>query len=332
MSQGNDLPDKSEPASLNEERLDSEKKNREYREAQDKNADSFKSFSEGMATVDKFMITGLEGEETETDLKSDSFQSFSDGLDAVDKFEITARDRDSENAQKDEITLEIGLIQYLSRWSPESGNLLGCTKTLENSRTISELVERLYRLAWKDEITICLHKTEYPCEYDPLRHRIHLDLTRNEEEQLVDLTHQLYHSVHRYLDKLYGDGPVSLETFTDTFLWAEAGALLAELNVRMELGLKNTAETGFKLPVKDGESTALKDAFIEPILKVGGAKALRDKLERSIKRDDFQNKNLYCKSLETHHRLYLDDFEKMKATAQSLITESIKAGLPPGKI
>ena len=287
-----------------------------------------------MATIDKFAITGLDAEDEQAGdsktSKDDSFQSFSDGLNVVDKFEITANDKDSTKGKEtpEAVTVEASLITFLSQWQEKNG-LMGSSKTIMRSRTLQELVERLDKCAWKDQIKIRLHRSEYPCEYDQIRHRIHLDLTRNEEEQLVDLVHQLYHSVHRYLGKLYETTPVSLEDFTDTFLWSEAGALLAELNLRKELGLKKTAETCFKLK---SDKTGLKNVFIEPILKGGGAPALRRKLESSVARDDFMNKHRTVDVISSTYQIYLENFEKAKVEADNLITGSIKAGLPENKI
>ncbi|HMO22033.1 MAG TPA: hypothetical protein PKD05_24555 [Candidatus Melainabacteria bacterium] len=304
-----------------QDRLDSPAKNREFEEALKNKGESFKSFSEGMAAVDKFDIVGLQEDREERQSQEDpgdSFSSFSEGLETVDKFEITGESLD------DSYLIRMSLKQYLGHEA--------CVIDQEvrsKSRTVREILERLERCAWFEHINLCLHKQEYPAEYDRLKQELHLDLTRNEELILLDLIHQLYHAAHRYLGKFYGaEKPLALAIVKDTLLWSEAGALLAELNTRRELALTQVPETGFKVP----SGKKLRSAYVATLLAEGGSLRLRQEIEQALSRDDFLKRRTLEETIDRYHQRYLETFEEEKEAAKALITASINNGLAPDKI
>jgi len=304
-----------------QDRLDSPAKNREFEEARKNKGESFKSFSEGMAAVDKFDIIGLDQSDDiapAEDDSEDSFSSFSEGLATVDKFEITGESID------DSYLIRMPLKQYLGHEACVINQQIR-----SKSRTVRDILERLERCAWFENINLCLHKQEYPVEYDRLRQELHLDLTRNPELILLDLIHQLYHAAHRYLSKFYSaEEPLALPIVEDTLLWSEAGALLAELNTRRELGLTKVPETGFKVPSKN----KLHSAYVASLLAEGGSRRLRQELEQALNRDDFLKKRTLVQTIDRYHQWYLDTFETEKEAAKALITASVKNGLTQDKI
>ena len=337
-----DTKENKDKDSFDEERLDSKLKNKAFQEAKSANDTNFKSFSEGLEAVDKFDIVGISNENTEaiesensnpvsntqknnsdsTSIKEtskESFQSFSDGLDSVDKFSISGA------GKIDSSVSYMPLAKYLNHQDciANKGNLV------KKSKTLAELLNRLEKCAWLDQITVYIHSKEYPCEYDLREHNIHLDLTKSEQDQLLDQVHQLYHAAHRYINKLYVEGPLSEELFVDTFYWSEVGALLTELNIKQELELKEASGIGFKIKM---EKNRFRQVYIEEILSIGTLEDLRESLTDALNRDDFLNKLSLKAVLTTFHQNYLRTFESSKEEAMKLLSETISNGIDPNKI
>lgn len=322
MSKSESTP-QSEEDEFRDERLDTASKNRRFKKALKENQNEFKSFSEGLEAVDKFDIvdkTADKSKDSDKIMEGESFDSFSHGLTSVDKFDLSGVDPDDLEIK------EFKLSDYLkSDYCPFNKN-----KISERSRTVSELSERLFKCSWLDEVRIFLHAKEYPCEYDHRNQNIHLDQTREENQQLLDLVHQIYHVAHRYFKKLYGDAPVSREVFVDTFIWSEAGALLAELNVKNDLDIEDSYEIGFKL-ITNVEGS-LKNEYLEPVLNEGGLDRLRLLLTNSILRDDFVNKQTLVSYLNGYHAHYQSTFDNLAPLVKALISETSSNGIPVNKI
>lgn len=311
---------------LSDERLDSDTKNKDFKEAKRSNPDSFKSFSDGLEAVDKFDIVGISSESkqaqvsTEQEKADSSFQSFGDGLETVDKFSISGAPKLDSGVQYLPLNNFLEHHSFKSIYEPLK----------QRSKTLKELLERVEVCAWNAEITVFIHPSDYPCEYDLREHYIHIDTTKSEGNQILDLAHQLYHSAHRYLKKLYGkNAPIDEEIFLDTFYWSEVGALLCELNVRKELNLEYTQDIGFKIKSEDGQ---IEQVYIEEAIELGGLDRLRDRISDAIHRDDFLNQLTLKKVLTTFHQNYLRTYEESQNLAKRLIQQSISNGIEDSKI
>lgn len=307
------------------ERLDDPVKNKEFKEARDSNQDNFKSFSEGLDSVDKFELLeeaeGIEQNSPEHNkvLAGENFDSFSEGLSSVDKFSLEGEH------QEEAKDFKLPLIDYLSN---QHGLVLA--QSLEKrSETLRELLTRINNCPWSKTVSVVLHPMEYPAEFDHRSQTVHLDLTKSTIEQSLDFAHQLYHVAHRYLGKLYEDGPVDRETFIDTFLWSEVGALICELNVKNDLDDNTAPEINFKIEEENGK---YKNVYIENILSESGLEELKDLLLSSLVRDDFINKEFFLRLLISNHQHYLKKFAEDEPVIRRLIAEGAQNGLPIDKI
>ena len=326
MSESETTPTEEKNDHLKDDLLDTADKNQNFKKALEENKGDFKSFSEGLKAVDKFDVVDKTTDSSTVvkdapeKMAGESFDSFSEGLSTVDKFALHGVD-EADNEVKS-FTLPEYLENDLCPFNKDGIS--------NRSKTIAELLERLSKCSWIDDVQIYLHDKEYPGEYDHRKQLIHLDLTRKSSQILLDLVHQLYHVAHRYFNKLYDGGPVLREVFVDTFIWSEAGALLAELNVKKDLEILDTAEIGFKL-LTDAEG-AMKNEYVEPVLSEGGLDRLRLLLTNSILRDDFVNKQTLVSYLNGYHAHYKSSFDNLAPIVKELISKTSENGIPVNKI
>lgn len=202
-------------------RINSSKQAKMLKQAVASNPDAFVSFSEGMASVDKFeLIYDSMTSACALPLLSQEFVSFSEGMANVDKFELIH---------------SAGFIHNI-------GNITSFAQAAEVLAQLSSLSETLCKIltAVKDYPFLNLVSVEWKKspehkEFCASQNLLHLDSNLNIEETLLGLCHQLYHLANPCLKRLYGEGPLDAESFKDTMLWSEAAALICEAALRREL-------------------------------------------------------------------------------------------------
>lgn len=189
------------------------------------NPDTFVSFSEGMATVDKFeLIYDSMPSLQALPAQSQSFQSFSHGLATVDKFELI-------NSLGAGFVKKIGSISSFA----QAAELLA--QLAQMSSTLSNLLTRVKDYPWLNEVAVeWKQKAQYK-EFCQANHMLVLDPECGVEEMLLDLCHQLYHVGNSCHERLYGESPIEQNQFFDLMLWNETAALLTEMSLRQELSL-----------------------------------------------------------------------------------------------
>ncbi|MBZ0189694.1 MAG: hypothetical protein K8F91_25840 [Candidatus Obscuribacterales bacterium] len=340
---------------LDDARLNEAKQNKEFKKARQENTSLFTSFSDGLKAVDKLAILGLDDKAAEknaydkisagnehqkqTKEKSDSFVSFSDGLSAVEKFEITddqIPDLEKKPALLKEKNWSLSSFFNLPI-SPFSEMAMGSSAAPSgqdknpqpaSGLTLDALILRLSLCPWLDEITVRpISEEDSSHEYCFMDHCINLDFGQSKERQILAFSHQLYHSAHRALVKLYRDGPLDEETFIDTFCWSETAALITEMNVRRELNLKTTPEVSIEARKKDG---SLARFDIEKVLARKGLQTLRALSRKSLLRGS--KDHLLADFLVECFQYYRSSFASKQRTALAYIDKGKESGLPASKI
>ena len=322
------IQDEKSSDKLEEETLDSTVKNKQFQEAREKNDDNFRSFSEGVASIDKFeLVEGKTTNHTKTNpetvnprkFEGDNFQSFSDGDASVDKFSLVG-----EKKNEDQV-LELPLLRYIEL----NESLVHSESLLTRSKTFKNLLDRVKKAPWSKRIVVVLHTREYPAEYDHAREKIHIDLTRKPILQILDFAHQLYHGAHRYICRLYEDGVIDKKTFVDLFVWSEAGAIICELNVRNDLNDEPDPSIYFLVRSEEGKYLA---EYPEALIFEGGEKKFLQRMYHAILRDDFKEKTPLKDYIETYYEHYKSNYDEIRKTALGWIKEAIKNGLPENRI
>jgi hypothetical protein len=139
-------------------------------------------------------------------------------------------------AQPHELGIVVGkpleVSKYLEAPSPISDAVLP-----KKSPTLSKLVEDLKKLPWN--VNIVFEESAKFQDYDPKTSTIHLGMKWNNERQIENFGHEIYHATHQDLDLLYSEPePLAHGLFMAIKMDQEAGAFLAELKVNRELGHK----------------------------------------------------------------------------------------------
>jgi len=230
------------------------------------NPDAFVSFSEGMASIDKFeLIYDSMTSACALPLASQEFVSFSQGMANVDKFELIHSAGFIHNIGN--ITSFAQAAEVLAQLSQLSNTLC---QILIGVKTYPFL--NLVSVEWT---SAPLHK-----EFCAHQNLLQLDSVLNIEETLLDLCHQLYHLANPCLKRLYGEAELDLNNFKDTMLWSEAAALICEAALRSELGFAESAPVQFL--VKDKNESYYVD--LDQFLLKKDLQSLVELLEKSMVR------------------------------------------------
>jgi hypothetical protein len=86
-------------------------------------------------------------------------------------------------------------------------------------------------------------------------------------KQIEEFVHEGYHATHQFLNKLWGGEKLEKQAYINTYVWGEVNAMLQELHVHDELGLKEAATYKYIRP--DGKED-LKD--IDELVREKGAR------------------------------------------------------------
>jgi len=195
------------------------------------NPDAFVSFSEGMATVDKFeLIYDSMTSACALPLASQEFVSFSQGMSNVDKFELIHSAGFIHNIGK--ITSFAQAAEVLAQLTQLSDTLCRLLSGVKSYPFLN-----LVSVEWKQ---LPEHK-----EFCAHQNLLQLDSHLNIEETLLDLCHQLYHLANPCIDRLYGQEKLDMENYKDAMLWSEAAALICETALRHELGFLDSSPVQF---------------------------------------------------------------------------------------
>ncbi|MCW5822946.1 MAG: hypothetical protein KIT34_09080 [Cyanobacteria bacterium TGS_CYA1] len=229
-------------------RVNSKKQAKMLKQAVASNPDAFVSFSEGMASVDKFeLIYDSMTSACALPLASQEFVSFSQGMANVDKFELIHSAGFIHNIGN--ITSFAQAAEVLAQLSGLSDLLC---KVLTGVKAYPFL--NLVSVEWKVSPE---HK-----EFCAAQNLLQLDSALNIEETLLDLCHQLYHLANPCLDRLYSKDQLDFENFKDTMLWSETAALICEAALRRELGFIDSPPVQFLVKDDKGDYYVDLDALL----------------------------------------------------------------------
>lgn len=104
----------------------------------------------------------------------------------------------------------------------------------EKSPTLKSLVANMKQHPWA--VNVVFIPRPKMQEYDAGSNTITVDTKLSSQKQVDSFGHELYHSTHQSLDKLYSSPtPVSLESYKQIRMDGETGAFLAEFKVNREL-------------------------------------------------------------------------------------------------
>ncbi len=213
---------------LNSNRVHSRHQAHTLKKALASNPDAFVSFSEGMATVDKFELiydsmTSMQAlPAISKSSQSIEFESFSQGLANVDKFELVHSSGFAAN------------INSITSFA-QAADLL--VQLAQMSSTLSRLLSGVKEYPWLKEVAVEWKQDPPFKDFCTDNHLLVLDTNSGVAATLLDLCHQLYHVANPCLSRLYGKTAVDQATYTDVLLWNETAALITEICLRQELGL-----------------------------------------------------------------------------------------------
>lgn len=212
------------------------------------NPDSFVSFSEGMASVDKFeLIYDSMTSACALPLASQEFVSFSQGMSNIDKFELIH---------------SAGFIHNI-------GNIASFAQAAEVLAQLSSLSDTLCKVLvgvkaypFLNLVSVEWKKSPEHKEFCQSQNLIQLDSSLGIEETLLDLCHQLYHLANPCFKRLYGEEQLDFENFKDAMLWSEVAALLCEATLRRELGFVDSPPVQFLVKDEKGSYFVDLEAFL----------------------------------------------------------------------
>lgn len=336
---------------LTDERLNTTDKNREFKDVQDANSDIFSSFTDDTdpnkleLLDDSATVGGSTGQSSTASssnpapliasnqlaphLTSDVFQSFSEGLPGVEKFQLVS---------SDEI---ISLDDFFRSPScPVTEHYTGKpVKGQPYSKILEKLVARVCDVPWYTNIKVRFTTGDIPTEYSIDTDTMVLNPTSSKSRQILDFAHQAYHATNRcqfhiYMDK---EGMLSRDAYIDLYLWAEVGALIAEINIRRQLELSDDYEPIVQCRNDDGTLSGINaervlegNANAQNVVENSGMKGLQKTLWKSMLRGSRQLSSVSV--LNALYQQYTSTYDYKKALMADLIEQCHAKGMPDENI
>ncbi len=294
---------------LNDERLQHAHQGKEFKDAVDSNPNKFTSFSEGMPSVDKFEITDASEGSTQLALATDKARSTTESVESALGFLSSTKCR------------------YLLRYqTADYRSAVHSENECESSPSLDKQIALLMAIPWSDKVKVRRSDATQPSEYSFEDDTIILDRLFNDEKLILTFAHQSFHATNKSLVRLYEGNRLELDEFVDVQLWSEVGALVAELNVRKELGLKVAPPR----VLCQENSGSLFSINVGDCLESKGMKSLQQILERSMVRGSkaVRLTDIY----RSMHDVYTKNFEAEKIKANCYVELCVATGLDRDRI
>ncbi len=184
----------------------------------------------------------------------------------------------------------------------------------------------LTAVPWSDKIKVQGSGTTEPSEYSFENDTMVLDRSLSDDRLVLAFAHQSFHATNKSLVRLYEGNKLELDEFIDIHLWSEVAALVAELNVKKELGLKEAPPR----VLCQERSGSLFSINVGDYLESKGMKSLHQLLENSMVRG---SKTVRLTDIyRSMHNVYTQNFDAEKIRANCYVELCVATGLDKDRL
>ena len=214
------------------------------------------------------------------------------------------------------------LLEFLTRAHSPITDSFELSKHLKDdqpgkSKTLEDTMDRLQHCPWG--LSIRVDSTGRFSDYSNPDSMINLNPKHSQGKQIDEFVHEAYHATHQFLNTLWGGERLDKQSYVNTYVWGEVNAMLQEVKVRNELGLKEPVTYNYIRP--DGKPDTL---YVGEYVSEHGTQALFDFLYSAQPAN--KGEKPYGDHYAGNYENYKNNFDQDKRRALPLIQSWVDSG------